>query len=277
MWKISTVLEKQRQQKQRRRQLLIFIGMHKVNVLELLIIHFDCFHGSGKVKKLCIGTSLHFRITLPFWWYTEMTFRCCFDRCIILLEDSSRQIQELCFPCYCMTCIICNLSTKRSHFKWQWELFWELDAFCFRCSGDLIHLPFLGAFLERDFMLLKKLFAEIWGRFRVLWFAWQQSVWEASLSNVALNTDISPKTHILRLLCLHPRFVSQPSSAFLGPWSLFWELLLWKSQQAKQKVSRYCSPLSATAPFCKQTHRPAVAVDSPQCQASKGTFLLPNP
>lgn len=205
-----------------------------------------------------------------------MTFRCCFDRCIILLEDSSRQIQELCFPCYCMTCIICNLSTKRSHFKWQWELFWELDAFCFRCSGDLIHLPFLGAFLERDFMLLKKLFAEIWGRFRVLWFAWQQSVWEASLSNVALNTDISPKTHILRLLCLHPRFVSQPSSAFLGPWSLFWELLLWKSQQAKQKVSRYCSPLSATAPFCKQTHRPAVAVDSP-VPSKQGNFFTSKP
>lgn len=94
-------------------------------------------------------------------------------------------------------------------------------------------------------MLLKKLFAEIWGKFRVLWFAWQQSVWEVSLCNVALNTDISPKPHILRLLCLHPRFVSQPSSAFLGPWPLFWELLLWKITASKPEgFSLLLSPFS---------------------------------
>lgn len=42
------MLEKQRQKKQCRRQLLMFTEMHKVNVLELLIISFDCFYGSGK-------------------------------------------------------------------------------------------------------------------------------------------------------------------------------------------------------------------------------------
>lgn len=50
-WTISTGLEKQRQQKQCRMQLLMFTKIHKVNVPELLIIPFDCFYESGKPEK----------------------------------------------------------------------------------------------------------------------------------------------------------------------------------------------------------------------------------
>lgn len=53
-WTMSTVLEKQGQQKQCRRQFLGITGTHKMNVRELLIIHFGCFYGSGKAEKNCV-------------------------------------------------------------------------------------------------------------------------------------------------------------------------------------------------------------------------------
>ena len=88
---------------------------------------------------------------------------------------------------------------------------------------------------------------------------------------------MSPKKCVLRLLCPHPGFASQPSSAFLGRWPLFSELPLWKSEPGNQKVSRYVSPLPAAALLCKRARRPAAAVDSPQCLASEQTPSLPSP
>lgn len=47
--------------------------------------------------------------------------------------------------------------------------------------------PFLGALLVMDFTLLKRLFADTWGKFGASWCAWQGFVWELNLSNAALT------------------------------------------------------------------------------------------